>query len=40
MVSETLYNSDRGWILNFTAIYMKWRRSGWRAAERHLLEGG
>lgn len=38
--SETLYHADPGWILNFTAIYMKRRRSGWHAAERHLREGG
>jgi hypothetical protein len=38
--SETLYDADQSWILNFTAIYMKRRRSGWRAAERHLLEDG
>lgn len=25
-VSETLYHADQGWILNFTAIYMKWQR--------------
>jgi hypothetical protein len=38
-VSETLYHADRGWILSFTAIYMKWLRSGLRAAERHLFIG-
>lgn len=33
-VSETLYHADRGWILNFKAIYMKRRSSGRCAAER------